>query len=239
MISRRLVLGSLAAALVAPRAARAWSPILPEAAPYHGEDWYVGTIPDRPHDIPVVDLRLIDPAYHRQVVPFAGSERPGTILVDTSRRFLYLVRNGGRALRYGIGVGRAGFAWTGTAAVGRKARWPDWRPPAAMRRRRPDLPIHMAGGPDNPLGARALYLYQGGRDTLFRIHGTNEPDTIGQAVSSGCIRMLNQDVFDLYDRVPLGTVVKVTGRPQPRRRWDDGPEFDPEEMEGGWEPWGW
>ena len=133
----------------------------------------------------------------------------GTIVVDTSSRHLYLVEPNGRALQYGIGVGRRGFAWHGTAAVRRKAEWPGWTPPNDMLKRRPDLPLHMEGGIENPLGARALYLYQGNRDTMFRIHGTNEPDTIGQAVSSGCIRMMNGDVIDLYQRVPIGTRVVV------------------------------
>ena len=133
----------------------------------------------------------------------------GTIVIDTSSRHLYLVEPNGRAMRYGIGVGRQGFAWHGTAAVKRKAEWPGWTPPNDMLKRRPDLPLHMEGGIENPLGARALYLYQGNRDTMFRIHGTNEPDTIGQAVSSGCIRMMNGDVIDLYQRVPIGTRVVV------------------------------
>ena len=133
----------------------------------------------------------------------------GTIVIDTSSRHLYLVQQGGRALQYGIGVGRQGFAWHGTARIERKAEWPSWTPPRDMVKRRPDLPEHMAGGIDNPLGARAMYLFQGNKDTLFRIHGTNEPDTIGKAVSSGCIRMNNADVIDLYQRVPVGTKVVV------------------------------
>jgi lipoprotein-anchoring transpeptidase ErfK/SrfK len=133
----------------------------------------------------------------------------GTITIDTHSRHLYLSLGGGRALRYGIGVGRKGFEWSGTARIGRRAEWPEWIPPAEMLKRRPDLPVRMQGGLDNPLGARALYLYQGNKDTLFRIHGTNEPDTIGHAVSSGCIRMLNGDVVDLYNRVQVGTTVVV------------------------------
>ncbi len=133
----------------------------------------------------------------------------GTIVIDTASRHLYLVQGGGRALQYGIGVGRQGFSWHGTAKIERKAEWPSWTPPREMVKRRPDLPDHMAGGIDNPLGARAMYLFQGSRDTLFRIHGTNEPDTIGKAVSSGCIRMNNADVIDLYQRVSVGTKVVV------------------------------
>jgi len=143
------------------------------------------------------------------VVDYDTSQAPGTIVVDPSSRHLYLVQEGGKAKRYGIGVGREGFGWSGSVKVGRKAEWPTWTPPAEMRKRQPDLPVSMAGGPDNPLGARALYLYQGGKDTLFRIHGSNEPWTIGQAVSSGCFRMRNEDVVDLYDRVKVGAKVVV------------------------------
>ena len=141
----------------------------------------------------------------REIVSFNGPHAPGTIIVDTSERRLYLVMPGQRAMKYGIGVGRAGFEWAGIKSITRKEEWPDWRPPADMLRRRPDLPRYMAGGPDNPLGARAMYL----GDSLYRIHGSNEPETIGQAVSSGCIRMLNEDVVDLYGRVRVGTKVVV------------------------------
>ncbi len=136
-------------------------------------------------------------------------QAPGTLVVDTASRHLYLVKGDGEAIEYGIGVGRQGFAWKGTAVVRRKAEWPAWIPPSDMVKRRPDLPARMEGGIENPLGARALYLFQGNRDTLFRIHGTNEPDTIGKAVSSGCIRMMNADVIDLYQRVPVGAKVVV------------------------------
>jgi lipoprotein-anchoring transpeptidase ErfK/SrfK len=142
-------------------------------------------------------------------VPNPTKEPPGTIVIDTGSRNLYLVRAGGKAIRYGIGVGREGFAWKGVAHVGRKSEWPRWIPPKEMLIRRPDLPEEMDGGLANPLGARALYLFQGKKDTLFRIHGTNEPDTIGRAVSSGCIRMMNADVIDLYQRVGIGTRVVV------------------------------
>jgi lipoprotein-anchoring transpeptidase ErfK/SrfK len=133
----------------------------------------------------------------------------GSITVDTQSKFLYLSLGDGKALRYGVGVGREGFGWTGHVHVARRAEWPDWTPPDVMLKRRPDLPHYMAGGIGNPLGARALYLFNTQGDTGFRIHGTNEPDTIGQAVSSGCIRMLNVDVEDLYDRVKVGTQVNV------------------------------
>ncbi|GJD34646.1 hypothetical protein FMGBMHLM_1549 [Methylobacterium aerolatum] len=149
--------------------------------------------------------RAMDPQFLRQEVAFEGSQRPGTIVVDTGAKHLFLVQPGHRAIRYGIGVGRPGFAWSGLKTVSRKAEWPDWIPPAEMLARRPDLPRHMEGGPANPLGARALYL----GSSLYRIHGTNEPDTIGRNVSSGCIRMMNEDVIDLYERVPVGTRVEV------------------------------
>ena len=133
----------------------------------------------------------------------------GVLTVDTRTRKLYLSLGGGQAMQYGIGVGRQGFEWKGAATIGRKAVWPGWTPPPEMLERRPDLPQHMEGGLDNPLGARALYLFKGNKDTLFRIHGTNEPETIGRAVSSGCIRMHNADVIDLYQRVPKGAKVVV------------------------------
>ena len=147
----------------------------------------------------------VNPVYLRQVVQYPTSERSGTVVVDTQAHFLYFVLGDGRALRYGIGVAKSGFEWSGTHQVTRKAEWPSWTPPAEMLRRRPELPRHMEGGPDNPLGARALYL----GSTLYRIHGTTEPWSIGQNVSSGCIRMTNADVIDLYERVKLYTKVVV------------------------------
>ena len=149
--------------------------------------------------------RGIDPVFARQEVDYEGKHRAGTIIVDTPRRFLFLVLGDGRAMRYGIGVGRPGFEWAGEKTITRKAEWPDWTPPPEMIQRRPDLPRHMAGGPENPLGARAMYL----GSSLYRIHGTNEPETIGHNVSSGCIRMMNEDVTDLYERVKVGTKVIV------------------------------
>jgi lipoprotein-anchoring transpeptidase ErfK/SrfK len=144
-------------------------------------------------------------AIPRETVDYSGPYGAGTVVVNTNERRMYFVLGGGKAIRYGVGVGRPGFTWGGTQHISRKAEWPAWTPPAQMLRRRPDLPRHMVGGPDNPLGARALYL---GR-TLFRIHGSNEPETNGQAVSSGCIRMVNDDVIDLYERVKVGTRVVV------------------------------
>jgi lipoprotein-anchoring transpeptidase ErfK/SrfK len=188
----------------APRNRRALAPIDPMTG------YPVGSLPSEDSRAPYSTYRAgpqraPDPIYARQIVTYRGKEKPGTIIIDTPSKFLYLVQEDGTALRYGIGVGRPGFEWAGRKTVTAKREWPDWRPPAEMRKRRPDLPVHMAGGPDNPLGARALYL----GSTLYRIHGTNEPNTIGQAVSSGCIRMLNEDVEDLYERVPVGAQVLV------------------------------
>ena len=146
-----------------------------------------------------------DPKFEKQVVDYAGRESAGTIVVDTSNKFLYLVQGNGKAMRYGIGVGRPGFIWSGIKQISAKKEWPDWTPPAEMLVRRPDLPRHMEGGPQNPLGARAMYL----GSSLYRIHGSNEPWTIGTNVSSGCIRMRNEDVIDLYGRVNVGTRVVV------------------------------
>ncbi|WP_232630083.1 L,D-transpeptidase [Methylobacterium sp. Leaf118] len=144
-------------------------------------------------------------AIAREVVPFPGAYAPGTIVVSTAERRLYLVMAGNQAMRYGVGVGRPGFTWGGQQTITMKREWPDWRPPAEMLRRRPDLPRYMKGGVENPLGARAMYL----GNTIYRIHGSNEPETIGTAVSSGCIRMTNEDVADLYTRVNVGTRVVV------------------------------
>jgi len=149
--------------------------------------------------------RSFDPRYEKQEVAYSGHEGAGTIVIDTPNKFLFLVQGNGRALRYGIGVGRPGFTWSGTKTISAKKEWPDWTPPAEMLARRPDLPRHMEGGPENPLGARAMYL----GSSLYRIHGSNEPWTIGTNVSSGCIRMRNQDVIDLYGRVNVGTKVVV------------------------------
>jgi lipoprotein-anchoring transpeptidase ErfK/SrfK len=141
----------------------------------------------------------------RQVVSWNGKQAPGTVVISTSQRRLYYILGNRQALRYGVGVGRHGFSWAGTKTVTMKREWPDWRPPSQMLKRRPDLPRYMSGGMDNPLGARAIYL----GSSLYRIHGSNEPETIGAAVSSGCIRMTNRDVTDLYDRVRTGTKVVV------------------------------
>jgi lipoprotein-anchoring transpeptidase ErfK/SrfK len=147
----------------------------------------------------------VDQKYDRQIVDYGTKEAPGTIIIDTPHKFLYLVEDGGKAMRYGIGVGRQGFTWSGTETISRKAEWPDWYPPAEMIARQPYLPRFVAGGPQNPLGARALYLGH----SEYRIHGTNDPSTIGHRVSSGCIRLTNEDVIDLFGRVGVGTKVVV------------------------------
>jgi lipoprotein-anchoring transpeptidase ErfK/SrfK len=156
---------------------------------------------------PIADFLNIfkEQAIPRETVAWKGAEKPGTVIVSTSQRRLYYVLGGGAAVRYGVGVGRQGFSWSGQKSVTMKKEWPSWRPPAQMLARRPDLPRFMAGGQDNPLGARAMYL----GSSLYRIHGSNEPETMGAAVSSGCIRMTNKDVVDLYDRVKVGTKVIV------------------------------
>jgi lipoprotein-anchoring transpeptidase ErfK/SrfK len=169
------------------------------ASPAYAPQAYAAPNQPDPRDAP------IDPKFLRQEAAYPGREAPGTIIVDTANKFLYLIEDDGRALRYGIGVGRPGFLWAGVKTVTAKREWPDWRPPADMIARRPDLPRFMPGGVDNPLGARALYL----GSSLYRIHGSNEPWTIGTNVSSGCIRMRNEDVTDLYQRVKVGTKVVV------------------------------
>jgi lipoprotein-anchoring transpeptidase ErfK/SrfK len=165
------------------------------------------------YPLPATDLSEIDEKYLRTIVPYTTREQPGTIIIDTPNRYLYLVQENGMAIRYGIGVGAEGMKWSGRAYVGRKAEWPRWTPTTAMIKRDPvkngPWASGMPAGLDNPLGPRALYLYQNGRDTLYRIHGTNEPHTIGTSVSSGCIRMLNQNIIDLYRRAPTTTVVVV------------------------------
>ena len=177
-------------------------------APVYGE----------PFPIPAVRLSDINPAYLPTAVIYPTQEPPGTIVIDPQNHFLYLIQGGGRALRYGVGVGRQGFGWAGIATIHDKQEWPDWYPPKEMIERRPELRrqvselqsgLGVPGGPRNPLGSRAMYLWQGNKDTLYRIHGTVEPWTIGQSVSSGCIRMINQDVIDLYLRAPLGAKVLV------------------------------
>ena len=229
--SRRLLLAGLAAAAgsglagcVAPggdrSAARAPANGLaatPGSTPFDYPSIYA-EVKGEKFPVPAVEYAKLNRAFLRQEVAYDGREKPGTIVVDPKARFLYLVGDGGRARRYGVGVGKEGFGWSGVADVRSKQEWPDWYPPKEMIKRRPDIKpqlsklqsgLGMKGGPNNPVGARALYLWQGNKDTLFRIHGTVEPETIGTSVSSGCIRMINQDAIDLYGRVPLGTRVVV------------------------------
>jgi lipoprotein-anchoring transpeptidase ErfK/SrfK len=167
-------------------------------------------IEDQPGFIPDPSDEQLPAIYQRQAVYYRTAEAAGTIIIDTAERHLYLIQGNNTAIRYGIGVGRDGFQWEGLLRIARKAEWPDWVPPAEMIERQPYLPRFMAGGPGNPLGARALYL----GSTVYRIHGTNQPETIGSAVSSGCFRLVNGDVIDLYGRVPVGTKVIVRQRPQ-------------------------
>ncbi|WP_192845794.1 L,D-transpeptidase [Aureimonas sp. AU22] len=174
-------------------------------------------MPEERFPIPAVNLRKIDPRFYRQVVTDPTGERPGTVVVDTDNYFLYLVREDGQALRYGVGLGRQGFTWSGKGVVQWKRPWPTWTPPAEMIERQPELERYSAEnggqppGLDNPLGARALYIFQDGVDTLYRLHGTPEAWTIGKAVSSGCVRLLNQDIVDLYSRVSTPSPILVRG----------------------------
>lgn len=176
---------------------------------------------------PATDISKVEPRFLRQQVPYVTHEPPGTVVIDTENRFLYLVQGGGMALRYGIGVGKAGLEFEGEARVGRKAEWPRWTPTSDMVAREPERYGPLAGGMDpglrNPLGPRALYLYQGNRDTLFRIHGTTEAWSIGKAVSSGCIRLFNPDIIDLYSRVPEGSRVVVLQAEPPMSQPTDAP----------------
>lgn len=177
-----------------------------------------GEVYGEPFPIPAVRLTDIGPQFLRSEVLYRTNELPGTIIIDPRNHFLYFVEGGGRAIRYGVGVGREGFGWSGTAAIHDKQEWPDWYPPKEMIARQPELRqqlgvleggLGMQGGPRNPLGSRAMYLWQGDKDTLYRIHGTVEPWTIGKSISSGCIRMINQDVIDLYTRAAVGAKVIV------------------------------
>jgi lipoprotein-anchoring transpeptidase ErfK/SrfK len=217
MLSRRLVLLTLAGAATASAL-----PAFAAPHPLYGGDEGTTSLrdesllppPESPEDfeIELSDLSEIPERFHRQIVPWEGFDEPGTLVVDPGQRFLYYVMDNGSAVRYGVGVGRAGFAWSGEAQIGMKRRWPRWVPPEEMAYRDANAMKWvngMPGGPENPLGARALYLYANGEDTLFRIHGTNDPSSIGKAMSSGCIRMLNEDVADLFERVKKGTKVVV------------------------------
>jgi lipoprotein-anchoring transpeptidase ErfK/SrfK len=205
----------LGAAFALGGATRAFS----EAHPLYGGQVFIRDElqyppPESVEDFAVlpIDKSKIPERFHRTQVDYAGSEPPGTIVVDPANRLLYFILDGNQAMRYGVGVGRAGFAWSGNANIGMKRRWPRWLPPEEMLYRdahAAEWVNGMPGGPGNPLGARALYLYADGKDTLYRIHGTNDPSSIGKAMSSGCIRMLNEDVADLFERVTVGSKVVV------------------------------
>lgn len=187
-------------------------PVGPYVDPYYVEMY--GAIPSERFPLPAIDVSRVNPVFYRQVVSYPTSERPGTLVVDPQNKFLYLIQEGGQAMRYGVGVGKEGLEWNGRATVQRKAEWPRWTPTKDMiarDARNAEWANGMEPGLQNPLGARALYLFQNGRDTLYRIHGTREPYSIGTAVSSGCIRLINQDIIDLYSRVPNGTEVVVLG----------------------------
>lgn len=205
---------------------RKFRSILVGAAALAASGLYLATaasaMPNRPNAVPAQDTNVVRasmnevaPEFRRTKIRLHTGEPAGTIIVDTNNKHLYLVEGNGRAIRYGIGVGREGFGWSGVMHVRRKAEWPSWTPPSEMvareRRNGHHIPLFMKGGPNNPLGARALYLYHNGRDSMFRIHGTNQPWSIGKNMSSGCIRMMNADVEDLYSRVPVGTRVLVIG----------------------------
>jgi lipoprotein-anchoring transpeptidase ErfK/SrfK len=214
MMDRRCFLGGLAAA-----ASLGTLPAFAREAQYEtvsyaaGEDRYFsGAVADHGFEFRQTNMMAIDQTWRRQLVDYTHQQRPGTIIVDTSNHFLYVAYENNVALRYGVGVGLEGFKWYGTAQVNRKEIWPGWTPPPEMLKRRPDLPHHMAGGPDNPLGPRAMYLYRDGHDLGYRLHGTLEPWTIGTDASSGCVRLLPEDVVDLYQRTPIGTKVMVLDR---------------------------
>ena len=196
---RHLIAGTLASFLPKPAL----------AAQKEKLNWVVGENPDKPYDIDLINMELVPAQFRRQLVAFEGPEPAGSLVVDAANRFLYYVLMNNKALRFGIAVGRQGAVWHGTAVVGRKAKWPSWTPTPNMRKKNPLLPVTMKGGPKNPLGARALYLYRDGKDTLYRIHGTNEPSSIGKSASSGCIRMFNEHVFELFAEVPVGMRVIV------------------------------
>lgn len=176
-----------------------------------------GPMPEEDFPIPAVDLKKVPPKFYRRLVDDPTGEMPGTIVVDVPSFYLYLVMEGGRAMRYGVGLGRQGFSWAGEGVIQYKRRWPRWTPPDEMIARQPELERYsvrnggQAPGLNNPLGARALYIFQNGEDTLYRVHGSPEYWTIGRAVSSGCVRLMNQDIIDLYDRVPARTRIVVRG----------------------------
>lgn len=200
-----------------------------------------GPVVDEGYEIPAVPVQKIKRQFLRQIVPDPTGEKPGTIVVDTEAHYLYLVLEGGQAMRYGVGLGRAGFEWSGKAVVQWKRKWPKWTPPDEMIARQPELEKYsvrnggMPPGLTNPLGARALYIFQNGEDTLYRLHGSPEWNSIGKSVSSGCVRLMNQDIIDLYDRVPNSTPIVVTnglGGPVAASSYDRGEPIDAGVPEG-------
>lgn len=212
VLSRRLFLASMPAFLAACTSTGGLQAIAPQGpSPYYISMY--GPLPDEKFPLPATDISGVEEHFLRQQVDYRTQEIPGTIVVDTANRFIYLVQEGGKAMRYGIGVGKAGLEFEGTARVARKAQWPRWTPTSGMIAREPHRYAQYAGGMqpglDNPLGPRALYLFQGNHDTLYRIHGTSEPWSIGLAVSSGCIRLFNQDIVDLYNRIAIDSPVVV------------------------------
>ncbi len=218
-ISRRALLAGLGSFLPLAVSGCTTTPFEPTAATEHEQPVFpehvrlmYRAMPDERFPVPAADLTALNPLYYRQVVQYPTVEKPGTVIVDTATRYLYFVGQNGTAVRYGVGIGAAGFEWSGRAHIAYKREWPVWTPPADMIRREPELEKWRKGMPpgiDNPLGARALYIHQGNRDTLYRIHGTGEAWTIGRAVSSGCVRLLHQDVIDLHQRVRPGSTLIV------------------------------
>lgn len=201
--------------LIGPPATSARKQAARDLAEYELDDWLIGFQPDEPYDIPLIDLAMLPRRFRRTVEIHEGPERAGTILIDLDTKQARLVLKDRTAIRYGIAVGEDGKGWTGPAAVGRKAVWPSWTPTPRMRNADPTLPAFMPGGVTNPMGARALYVTQRGQETLYRLHGTDEPWTIGKEDSNGCIRFLNEDIVDLYARVPTGAPIVVRRNGQP------------------------
>lgn len=200
-ISRRFFVAGATASILTATSVPAWARC--------NRTFYGGAARDNGFTYRATNFRKVAPRWHRQMVKYYSRESPGTVVVDTQNHFLYYIWENKTAIRYGVGVGKEGFKWYGNARIDRRAIWPRWVPPPEMRKRRPDLPLSMEGGPNNPLGPRALYLYNRGRDTGYRLHGTTEPCSIGTDASSGCIRMFPEDIIDLYQRCPDGTKVSV------------------------------
>lgn len=209
-LTRRAFVVGLPAALAACTSTQAVKEE-PKVSAYHNTMY--AAVEGEPFPVPAPNLKKIEPQYYRREVAYSSGYVPGTVIIDTQKRFLYLQQENGRALRYGIGVGKAGLEFEGEGTIQYKRQWPSWTPTPDMIKREPErygpLAAGMPPGPTNPLGARALYLFKDGRDTLYRIHGSNEDWSIGRAISSGCIRLLNQDIIDLYTRIPNGTKVVV------------------------------